>query len=292
MTHVHGDQNPKEFHWFDHRIDFMAHGVEAFKRNKAEWLEWMPACPEADSTGISKRTVLADFTPDYLRVVPRPTRDFKMTGQWLKAQTKDAIAPRYMHQLYGVNSKKVTFALMIREPLSQLQSAWYHAASFNFTNACRSCKSPSFKAALTSLVEGLQRTPRELTPWLWTSMYGRHLEHWMKYFANDQFYIIPMHQISSPKKDNICSDLKKRLTFNVECDSKGAQSVHSWTHPHPPVDTDAAELRHVFDELMAEENSRLVRLLAKANTKGMGLANYEGKPGSEEDVKAWLEASW
>jgi hypothetical protein len=292
MSHVHGDKNPKEFHWFDHRMDFLAHGIDGFHTNKAKWLEWMPPCPKADSTGMSKRSVLADFTPDYLRVVPRPSHDFKLKGDWLKAQSMDAIAPRYLHQLYGIKSPKVTFAIMIREPLSQLQSAWYHAASFNFTNACKSCAAVSFKAALSSLVDGLKRSPPELTPWLWTAMYGRHLDSWLKYFDHSQFYLTPMHQLSAPNKDTICIDLKKRLDFNADCSSKGVQSPHSWHHEHPSVNADAGELRNEFDKLMTEENSRLVRLLAKSNTKGLGLANYQGEAGSEADVKAWLESSW
>merc|ERR1712110_1347327 len=103
------------------------------------------------------------------------------------------------------------------------------------------------KAALSSLTAGLQRN-RALTPWLWVAMYARQMEMWLKYFRPAQFYIIPMHQISSDSKDVICTDLKKRLDFNVDCNSKGAQALHSWSHGHPPVSSDAGDLRDVFDQ--------------------------------------------
>merc|ERR1719401_2766912 len=102
-----------------------------------------------------------------------------------------------------------------------------------------------------------------------------------------------MKQLMGEKKDNICKNLADRLDFAVDCDSKGAASEHSWSHEHPSVDEDAgSEMRQTFDNFMLSENKDLVRLLARGHLQGMGLANYEGETGNEEQISKWLLGSW
>lgn len=295
MKNVHGDLNPKEFHWFDHRMDYSLAMPEGYETNKAGWLSWMPDCP-ADG----KRSVLADFTPDYLRIVPRPLEDFATRNslrEWMSVQEKDIMGPQKMYNLYGEErAKKLHFAVMFREPLSQMQSAWYHAKSFNFHNACKSCKANSFKEALeTNLLDLKQEGElnRTLTPWVWTTMYARQLQPWLQVFDPSQFYLIPMKQLTGEKKDDICSDLSQRLDFAVDCNSNGVESLHSWSHEHPHVDEDAGpEMRKAFDKAMEPEKQRLIQLLANASSNGMGLANFAGKIGDASAIKEWLEGSW
>merc|ERR1712187_959706 len=169
----------------------------------------------------------------------------------------DLTGPQNMLNMYGENhSKQLKFAVMFREPLSQMQSAWYHAASFNFHNA-------------------------------------RQLEPWLEHFDASQFYIIPMKQLTGDKKYNICKDLAERLDFEVDCDSQGAASLHSWSHAHPSVDEDAgSEMRQKFEQFMVNENNHLVRLMAEGHLQGMGLANFEGEDGNEEQIRQWLLGSW
>jgi hypothetical protein len=290
MRNVHGDLNPKEFHWFDQRMNYSLRGNEGWVANQKAWLSWMPKCPLGGT-----RQTLADFTPDYLRIVPRPQEfEFAAERDWKKVQVLDLTGPQEMFKMYGeIRARQLNFAVMFREPLSQMQSAWYHAASFNFTNACKSCRASSFKAALRTNLKGLQKTPPQLTPWQWTTMYARQLEPWLRHFNASQFYIIPMKQLTGDKKDNICKDLAERLDFEVDCDSQGAASLHSWSHEHPSVDEDAgSEMRQKFDEFMQNENTHLVSLLAKGHLQGMGLANYDGESGNEDQIRNWLLGSW
>jgi len=292
MTNVHGDLNPKEFHWFDHRMDYLLEGASGAEKNKEEWLSWMPDCPQAGSGGNVRRNVLADFTPDYFRIVPRP-QDFTPSDRyWMKVQEEDVMGPVKVKEMYGENAKKLQFAVMFREPLAQMQSAWYHAQSFNFTNACKSCVGSSFKAVLEQNLKGLNEKPRVLTPWIWTALYARQLEPWLEHFDASQFYMIPMHQLTSEKKDNICKDIGDRLQFKVDCESQGVESLHAWSHEHPPVDEDAGYLRRLFNKFIAAENAKLVKMLTKAHALGMGLANYDGPVNDEDEVQAWLESSW
>lgn len=291
VANVHGDKNPKEFHWFDHRMDLTsaAQEDEISVVNRESWLSWMPSCP-GPTDGVVRRKALADFTPDYLRIVPRPL-DFKFVGKWMQAQIADEAAPRYMRQMYAGQEHLLSFAVMFREPLAQMQSAWYHAASFNFTNACNSCRAPSFRVALHRALAGMRKSPPELSAWVWTTMYARQLSPWFEKFDASQFYMIPMHQLSGADKDQICVDISERLNFKAVCDSRGKESLHSWSHPHPDVDEDAGpELREAFDELMLPEKDRLVRLLTEAS--GMGLANFRGERGNYGDVSKWLDESW
>lgn len=295
MKNVHGDLNPKEFHWFDHRMNYSLPMPDGYETNKAQWLSWMPECP---IDGM--RSVLADFTPDYLRLVPRPHKDFTIRSslrEWMKVQEMDILGPQKMRNLYGpVPAQRLHFAVMFREPLAQMQSAWYHAKSFNFHNACKSCKASSFKEALQTNLEELKeqgKSDRILSPWVWTTMYARQLEPWLKFFNPSQFYLIPMKQLTGEKKDNICYELSSRLSFGVDCNSEGAESLHSWSHEHPQVDEDAGpEMRKAFDRAMAPEKWRLIKLLTNASRSGMGLANYEGQAGNATAIKGWLEGSW
>jgi len=292
MKNVGSQENPKEFHWFDGKMDFRLKGASGAEKNKKEWLTWMPNCPQAGSDGNVRRNVFADFTPDYLRIVPRP-QDFKPSDRyWLPANEADVMGPVEVQEMYGESAKKLQFAVMFREPLAQMQSAWYHAQSFNFENACTSCVGSSFKAVLEQNLKDLNEKPPVLTPWIWTTLYARQLESWLEHFDASQFYMIPVHQLTGEKKDNICKDLRTRLQFSVDCDSQGVESMHEWSHEHPPVDEDAGHLRRLFNEFIAAENEKLVKMLTKAHALGMGLANYDGPVNDEAHVQAWMESSW
>jgi len=296
MSRVHGDLNPKEFHWFDHRMDYELLGQaggEGFHANREEWLSWMPDCPAKTGHGRIERTALADFTPDYFRIVPRPIEFIAAGHDWMKVQEADIMGPEKFIQMYGAeNAKKLQFGLMFREPLAQMQSAWYHAQSFNFTNACKSCRASSFKEALRTNLAGLAKKPAEINPWLWTTMYARQMAPWLKHFNASQFYIVPMHQISGDNKDNVCRDISKRLNFNANCDSAGVEMGTSWSHEHPSVEDDAGDMREAFDQFMDDENEDLVQLLAKAHMDGMGLSNYDGPQGSVKYIRNWLLTTW
>lgn len=95
-------------------------------------------------------------------------------------------------------------------------------------------------------------------------------------------------------KKAVFADLSVRLEVELEALSgESAESGNRNQGTHRPLDEDVSQATQAeFQELVAPENRLLVQLLASASTKGMGLARYEGAAGSEEDVKAWLEAGW
>lgn len=307
VRNVHGPFNDKEFHFFDAvtRLDYSLVGEEGRQANINAWYGWMPDCPQPESISYVSslllhppRVVLADFTPGYSSIVPRP-EGYEPTGPWLPVYDADANIPVKMRELYGDEaSDRLTLAMMIREPLSQMQSAWYHAESFGFTNVCQSCEAASFKDALGSLMNGLHQERPQYTQWLWNVMYARQLEEWLTHFKASQFYIVPTNIYSRGDSTAICNDLTSRLGFSMQCskevpDGGEAEGTsHAWTHEHPSLDEDAGEFREQFDAIMNVENDHLVKLLARSNAEGLGLANFAGPVGDEEAVRQWLFAGW
>eukprot|EP00928_Gymnodinium_smaydae_P054541 TRINITY_DN38294_c0_g1_i1.p1 TRINITY_DN38294_c0_g1~~TRINITY_DN38294_c0_g1_i1.p1 ORF type:complete len:412 (-),score=37.34 TRINITY_DN38294_c0_g1_i1:128-1363(-) len=293
VHNVHGPHNPKEFHWFNNnmRMNYTLEGPVALNRNREAWESWMPPCP-GNGTSDAQRQVLADFTPAYSSVVPRPP-NMVPVGPWVRVFDQAINIPLEMVKLHGDEAaKKLTLIMMIREPLSQMQSAWYHSRSFNFTNVCSSCRAPTFKDALFQLHNGTQQSPPQYTQWLWNVMYGQHLQEWVKHFDAAQLYIIPTHVYSKGDTKAICRDLSSRLDWAMECETQRNVS-HEWTHQHPRLDQDAPqETLQYFHDLLSQDMQLLTKLLAEGNAKGMGLANYAGAPGDEKAISEWLKAGW
>merc|ERR1712187_533614 len=139
-----------------------------------------------------------------------------------------------------------------------MQSAWYHAQSFHFTNECLDCRSPSFRDSLRDHLSMARRSPPYYSDWIWTGMYGRQIERWMKHFSPQKLLVIPFGYLQHKKKDTICQDLSKLINFTMDCDSKGHEMSHEWSHPHPKLENDApAELIDDFNDLMKQEKEYL-----------------------------------
>lgn len=308
---AHSPDNAKELHFFnmpikvDFSLDWEADNGRPWKEYKEEakllpmikwegssleenrkmWHEYyMPTCPQG------QRTVLADFTPDYVRIVPKGEDVGRLYDFWRPVDLMNVSLPKFMKSMYGEASKKVTFAIMIREPLAQLQSAWYMSLRSNFIY-CRSCKGESFNATLEQHMKQLKN--KDLTEWLWTVMYARQIEEWLTHFDASQFYIIPMHVLAKGDNKNICREFARRLHFRMDC--HGGEMTQTFGGTHPTMEEDVgpedSAIRTKFSAVMDVENERLVRLLSKAYAKGLSLANYEGL-GDENSVRSWLLSGW
>eukprot|EP00928_Gymnodinium_smaydae_P065820 TRINITY_DN4890_c0_g1_i1.p1 TRINITY_DN4890_c0_g1~~TRINITY_DN4890_c0_g1_i1.p1 ORF type:complete len:431 (-),score=90.73 TRINITY_DN4890_c0_g1_i1:132-1424(-) len=320
VRNVHEPSNKKELHFFnmpikvDYSLEWQRDSGEDYRTYKSKllpmikwdgadleenrklWYDYnLPGCPTSKT-----RAVLADFTPDYVRVVPKPAELGELGGKWRPVDEMNVSIPKFMRRMYGEEaSQKLNFVIMLRDPLAQVQSSWYMANRSGFIY-CRSCKGPSFQESLTTHLNMMQISKKaQLSAWLWTAMYARQIEHWLEHFDASQFYVAPMQVLSGSDTSNVCRDLSKRLDFPMEC--RAGELNRVWVGEHPPLDTDApasGKLRNAFDAVMGAETDRLVKLLAKAHRNGMGLAGYDG-PGKEaskaeqvESVRRWLLASW
>lgn len=254
---------------------------------KKAWLEDLNSCPEQ-----GKRVLAADFTPDYLRMVSLPT-GWAKSGNFPPYAQPDADAnlPSVLHSFYGpLYSQKLAFITLLREPLARMQSAWYHAASTDFHVVCGSCRAASFTDALQDHLHNFTQTNIQITDWLWAGMYAYHLEAWLKAFEPSQFLVIPYKYTASGKKDNICKQMSKITSFEIDCDSHNHPLLHEWSHPHPPLEEDCpVALRNKFDKAMQSHNKLLVSLLQKGYEQGMELGGV-GK--LERSVQEWLESGW
>lgn len=311
MMSVHDPFNDKEFHFFDGMLSWDWSDETGIEAERRRWLSWMPDCPQPQGGNAlaQNRKLLADFTPDYLRLVTLPENSL----QWgtfppwngnnahqynLGAQPKGGNwkvnMPPVLRKFYGEGkSHQLTLVSLLREPLARMQSAWYHAQTFNFTNECIDCRSPSFKDSLAEHMEKARQDPPVYSDWLWTGMYGAQLEQWLKSFGASRFLLIPYTYLMKGDKDGICRKLSESLEFTMDCNSDGIPLSHEWSHPHPPLDEDIPlDMRMDFVDFMSEERSRLVRLLAEASKQGAFLASYDGEVGSEESIKSWLENGW
>jgi hypothetical protein len=268
--------NVKEFSYFVARRQWAG----AKEKERSAWLQALPDCKN-DSTRL-----VADLTPNNLRMVE---------GETPYASTVPINLPRVLKRFYGDDaSRSLTFVAIIREPLSRMQSAWYAARQCGNHAICtQDCRGSSFKEDLKTALENAKKDPPVYTEWLWTSMYGRHLQEWLKFFPAQQLYVIPYKQYSSGDADEICRNLAKRLDFEMDCESNGAGPTHAWQNDHPSLKDDlSGKAKQHFDELMDAETHRLVEVLATGNELGMGLANYDGTKGSKDEVRTWLESWW
>lgn len=310
MLAVHDPFNDKEFHFFDGMLSWDWRSQEEIELQRQQWLHWMPNCPQdEDGLPATSRKLLADFTPDYMRLVSLPENSMRwgifppwngnsMTQYSLGAMPQGGTwkvnMPPVLRKFYGdENSHRLTMIALIREPLARMQSAWYHAQSFNFTNECVNCRSPSFKSSLEEHVAKARRSPPVYSDWLWTGMYGAQLEQWLEHFSANRLLVIPYAYLMKGDKDAVCRELSTRLEFAIDCESNGIPISHEWSHPHPALEEDVSpEERAPFDEFMVDERARLLRVLADASKAGAYLANFDGDNNNEESIKNWLEAGW
>jgi hypothetical protein len=277
------NSNWKEMHFFDARHNWRGVDVE-----REKWLRRFPACSSARGNETSSAKLLADFTPDNLRMVrgEKPYNDVFVN------------MPETLHRFYGADaSKKLTFVILIREPLSRMHSAWYAAKMCDHFGAiCTDdCRADSIQAAMRTALVNAHRDRPVHTEWLWTSMYARHMKEWLSKFDAKQFYVIPYREYAHGNADGICGDLAERLNFQMDCQSNGVPVSHEWKSNHPELDADfplKSELRQAFDSFMQGENVALWELLAMAHKNGMGLANYNGTKGSAEEIRSWVQERW
>jgi len=297
---MHNLDSDKEFHFFDGQMNWHSKGEW---RQKLQWLGWFPTCPNYVNTSV-RRQLLADFTPDYMRMVDLPAGidqygtfppwDGPALGSQVAGANHTVSLPPMLKRFYGVeSSRRLRFIVLLRDPLARMQSAWYHAQSFDFMNECVDCRASSFQNSLYTHLEKWSAEPRQYSDWLWTGMYGQHMVEWLKVFDPWQFFVIPYNYMIEGDKDNICRQLSKHLNFKIGCDSKGAPLSHEWSHEHPPIEEDLTpQIQQRFNSMIAWNTNLLIDQLVKINRRGAVLANYDGPEDDREAITEWLTAGW
>lgn len=289
-----GDENWKEFHFFDSRMQWGRWGSGGLDREMAHWRASLPGCGEGD-----KRRVAADLTPSYMRMVPlpdgiapnggMPPMNYDEAGH---PEVGTINLPQVLDHFYDGLAGRVTFLVMLREPLARMQSAYYAAKACSFKCICMGCKSENFSEALDSHLHKAMR--QRVSDWIWTSTYAAQIEGWLTVFQPSQLVVVPYLVYVSGDKDSICRAVSSRTGYQMDCDSRGDPAAHEWDNRHPSLleDVPSQALLDSWNAYMGPEVDRLVATLARAQVGGATLVSFAGTAGSEADIRQWLVSSW
>jgi len=304
LMYVTNSDNGKEFHFLDNWEEKA--GNYSYETHIA-WLGKMPFCP----TEGDEQKVLMDATPCDVRMVPLPTGTRPTGSHWGRyflthkgtlpsTSGSEMDLPGLLQQFYGEHQRKLVFVVMLREPLSRMQSAWYHSRTVDPAELpweqCRDCMAASFAEALNATVARASSPSPTYDDWMWASMYGRQLKHWMSVYDSSHFIIVPQRTYINDGNVKACMDVARKLDLSLNCQALEGQGANPSTmnaHKHPPLEGDAPqELQNKFKEVIERENTILFETLATAHVNGASLTGYIGPAGDRDQIKEWLERSW
>jgi len=277
----------KERHFFD---DWLELYKPTDPRLLPDFLSQLPACGEA-------REVLADFTA-YLSMTPAPPGAVFTGYNYGHLSGTDlpyVNVPWMLREIYGGSSSRLAFVQVLREPLSRMQSQWYHAKSVAFVAVCGDCKGPDFATALAATMSRYEQNPHQYDDWLWESMPSLNLPWWHGGFDARQFHFLGTGAFGRSGFGPLCESVRQDLRVEWECDKTAhASQQHNNTHSHVPLSQEpiSAELQAQINRVFEADTRRLVEELANLQSKGATLIGFQGAAGSVRDVDAWLRHSW
>mmetsp|Transcript_58892 Transcript_58892/g.140527 ORF Transcript_58892/g.140527 Transcript_58892/m.140527 type:complete len:388 (+) Transcript_58892:105-1268(+) len=283
----------KEWHFFEYWLGDHNHTWDS-QTVERDWYNSLPDCGAYPSS-VENRTILADMTPSNMRLVP--------LGDDMERSNPDAFGhtdvteinlPVTLKAFYGALSSKVVFMSLLREPMSRMQSAWYHSQDWKAKTG-RTLPGARGQSFHEDLQMSLQEAEHDrLTMLLWGSLYGRQLQRYLSEFAASQFILIPYRYYTHLAQQEVCAVVAKRLGHSLRCKPIKEGGWVPNSHKHPSlVDDVSAQLNERFERFIAHENELLQKVLLQANTEGATLpAFHPSGPATLEAVKDWLIAGW
>jgi len=263
---------------------------------KAALLRRLPHCPQAH------RRVIFVNKPAHLRMVPlpegtQPTGTHWDLPDWWVGANRHASGrdlPVLLHILYGSAAFKLMFIVLLREPLRRMVSAWRVARELGFNFICIDCRAPTMHQALNGTMRRAAQNPPFYDDWLWASMYGRQLEHWVNSFDPHQFYFVPFREYTSGGGSKICHSLADALNINMTCSNFQRRTHDHASTPHAFIERISLGLRRQVESFFSQEMIRLVKVITRARIMGATLAGDAGDVGTNdcESVRRWLETKW
>jgi len=283
--------SPKEFHYFLRSYRSANHTFDVARSGQV-WFESLPACSEPTDEG--ERMITADYTPNHLAMAP-PGSGFSIVRTSLPSdagfvaidmpQTLLSIYSHYM----GAAINRVRFIINLREPLSRMQSHWYHMRVRGI-NAIPFLLAANFSEDVRIAVDGYEQGRISLI--LWFGLYGRQLQQYVAAFAPSQFFLLPYLYYTSVAKAEVCGALSLFLDYPLTCEAVIPASEASMHTDHPSVEEDVApDLIERFQQTIAAEKELLVQQLTMAHQQGATLAHFAGSP-SAAAVEEWLTRGW
>lgn len=251
----------KEPHFFDWYFD---DGRDA-------WLRSMDTCRS------DVRMVAADMTPMF--------------------QVKEV--PARIAQWYGAQSNSLKFVVLLREPMSRMQSAFYHTkeyveqsdlANVTFEQYVTRIVDDSSICANLSLASLNGEIPENVHEPFCDSLYAEHFPHWFEYFDASRFTIVPFtFQIS---RDNITVSVADSILDDIGISRSHQPVAHDNARSHPKLDDDLnPELFAKVHDIIEARSGPLVlaRIFVPLPVQ---LYNYTGSSVDEEGIALWLSKTW
>jgi hypothetical protein len=278
----------KELHFFDY--------PERYNKGQHFWLSHWPTCPRTHMVG-------AEFTPSYLSTWETPQR---------------------IRDVYGPLVGHVTFLVILREPLSRLQSSFYHGHSSgwvsnnyqNFEQYVQACikfyQAKQYRAfhSTSPADNKVDHTLYGLTGIPFTlSLYHDQLAHWFSFYKAYQFVVAPMRAYTSP--DAVPGQTRARdlvgkiggraaIQANIPPRQPMKKPPRRNVHSHPSVKQDLSpetfqQINTVLDSLTG--TTRLANLLSPKMNEGLLLYGYQGYLANmhlagTDRIAAYIQQSW
>lgn len=270
--------------------------------SRSEWLNELPDCSE------DNQIVLADFTPENMKFT-RPPEGIQVYRGWpdgappsrALSETENVRVPAQLSMFYGDEHKNdILFVVMLREPLSRMQSAWY------------GLRHPPLNEGRTTFSHDVNITldfwknsnGTSMLDWMWRSLYAPQIQDYLEYFSPSQLVAIPMKQYTEATNgsqtcvNNILQRLgASRQSVSLEVaenfDSPGEDDNPTNHGEHPPLNDDIdPDIQAAFNHEIQPYNDMLVSLLAKMNDEGSLLMGMDRTQASLEDIRMWLYLYW
>lgn len=267
----------KELHFFDNS--------HRFQKGKQFWLDHWPQCP-------STHMVAADFTPSYL-------------STWEAAMR--------LKQMYGPQSWKLSFLIILREPLARMQSSYYHGISDGWVSNQYKTFQLYVEAAVWKYRHGKYRKFHDCVPTpsvgkdffgtsgvpFSLSLYLQQIKHWTVHFNPNQIMIAPMKAYIKPKGGkklvNMVSSWNGLDVKTLPKQKVQKKAPHLNTHPHPTVAQDLKpqtfiKIKQIFNQ--ATGPHKLAALLSPLMNQGLVLYGYPGKSSNRNWIARYLQNHW
>jgi len=266
---------------------------------------WYNSLPRCTSHRFPQqgRVVLVDTTLDNLRMVPLPVNDMpakdkKGISQLLNGAnlTEISVAPR-LRQLYGSLSNRVSFVVLLHNPLECLRFAWKLSrlmppAQRRYENMLQPFIADSFIEELRQGVRAVQNSPRKITSLLWLAMFGEQIQHYLGAFAASQFLFAPYKYYKSSAREELQTHLEGRLEMPLKFTSSGE---HDWQEVFNETVLPHNLVREFQIKFANKEIEHLEKVLLQAHNAGAKLLAFNvanGVAAELSHVHSWLSAGW
>jgi len=266
------------FHTRQHRLkhEWMSKGAPMnvckmmTDSEKNQWAKQFTPCESSPTAS------LVDLTPSNLRIPG---------------------LPEVMADLYDYKMYQLTFAIMLREPLSRFQSGWYNlGGKLKFETTFK-----EHVNSVLSLAENMDHQSLGQDYFLdqfFRSMYSMDMRNWLALFRPTQFTIIPssLYFNNVTFKSSVWHHIGSKMSNAVSTKALKTQPHrHMNKGSHPPLseDLDSSQIATLRAKYYDPANRDLFQILAEAIPKHLTLGGFEGgsKPKPSE-VEAFLISSW